>query len=61
MTKEERRVKKYIDAWCEGKRVQSYYCLYHTYPTWNDEHSIKDLVTSLYCGTQLRTVKGKRT
>lgn len=22
MTKEERRVKHYVDAWCEGKRVQ---------------------------------------
>ena len=58
MTKRERQVKKYIDAWCEGKRVQ-----YWNVPRqqWIDEeYSIDGVLYSLYSGYKLRIVRGQR-
>lgn len=59
MTKEERRVKHYVDAWCEGKRVQCSVVLYNkTY--WEDIPSIFHLLRAFHNGHSLRIVKGKR-
>ena len=59
MTKEERRVKKYVDAWCEGKRVQYSTTLYNkTY--WEDIKDIFELLRVFHNGMSLRIVNGKR-
>lgn len=64
MTKEERRVKKYIDAWCEEKRVTRAWgvidngCLVGY--EWIDIEDMEELLRHLGRKAALRIVKGKR-
>jgi hypothetical protein len=60
MTKAERRVKKYVDAWCDGKRVQTvWYSRNKHY--WEDVADIFQLLRVFHNGWALRIVRGKRT
>lgn len=59
MTKEERRVKKYIDAWIEGKRVW-YKIVSNRAIIWEEIDDIFQLLRVFHNGLPLRIVKGKR-
>lgn len=61
MTREERRVKKYVDAWCEGKRVQ-YWCKTDSgyMELWNEVAGISTLLFVLRSAHKFRIVKGVR-
>lgn len=57
LTKEERRVKKYVDAWCEGKMVQYWH---YQLKVWLDEDDILGVLYTLYCRHKIRIMPGKR-
>jgi hypothetical protein len=57
MTAQEKRVKKYIDAWFDGKRVQQ---MLDKALGWSELRNIYQVMAALRLGIKLRIVKGKR-